>query len=232
MLLMFNQLFLTSGMGDTMFRKLGLVIVAVIVVGMLVPAGQAQAQCGCGAPCGDALMSLVSCVLSGNTQNCASSVESSFVSCLGCLQNCNSSCYTGCLTNFTLNHECQQEDEACIVGLFSPVVSCLRACDICDCGFTDGRLDQISCAQPVATYCTADGIEVWDIDAEGYGTLLFTAPADGEVPASNQTLMQVGDVLLSRLSTGEFQLNALDEQGNPYVLVWDGCPANEVYLIK
>ena len=215
-----------------MFKKLGLFMVAVIVVGMLVPAGQAQAQCGCSAMCGDALESFISCALSEDEGGCIESAVISLGSCLGCLESCNSSCYMGCLTNFTLKPDCYREDEACLRSLFSPMVSCLRACDICDCGFTDGRLDQISCAQPVATYCTADGIEVWDIDAEGYGTLLFTAPADGEVPASNQTLMQVGDVLLSRLSTGEFQLNALDEQGNPYVLVWDGCPANEVYLIK
>ncbi len=223
-----------------MSRKFIWLGAALIAMLLMIPAGSAEAQCGCGAICGDAIEMLFSCLLSDDPTACIGSPEDflgMLMACSECMETCaDTSCYDNCYLNIEVGLDCEPGDLECAMAGVAGLNSCMRACDSCGetrgCDFGDARLDQYSCAQPVATYCTAGGIEVWDIDAGGVGTLLLTAPAAGDIPASNQTLAQSGDVILSRLSTGEFQVNALDGEGNPYVLVWDGCPASEVYLVR
>lgn len=219
-----------------MLKKIaGLMLVAVLVM-LAVPTGDAQAQCGCASVCGAGVAAYAACLADGgDVQSCNDDYRSGMETCMECVIGCpQTSCYDGCIPD-SLKPDCQdaQDEGACMVAFYSGIVSCMRTCDPCAPEAMGGsRLDQYSFAQPVAIYCTDSGIEVWAIDAEGNGSLLFIAPADGEVPAENQTLAQVDDVILSRLSTGEFQVNALDGEGNPYVLVWDACPANDVYVIK
>ncbi len=223
-----------------MIRK----IVFVLVIGLalaaaLIPAGGVEAQCGCrcSSPC------RLEC--SGECWGgIGCSIECQWIDasgCEACLDDCTDKrCYQSCgdavtpcaFACFDAHFPDSAAVDACARNCAAAYNTCMRTCSDSSCAFGDVRLDQYSCAQPVATYCTADGIEVWDIDAAGNGALLLTAPAEGDIPASNQTLAQSGDVILSRLSTGEFQVNALDGEGNPYVLVWDGCPASEVYLVK
>ncbi|MBN2469757.1 MAG: hypothetical protein JXN59_03445, partial [Anaerolineae bacterium] len=181
-----------------MFRKLvwsGVIIVLVTLV--FIPAGSVEAQCGCGAICADAIAMLFGCLLSPDPSACIGSPEvliGSLMACETCMENCaDTSCYDNCALN--VEEGCESGDLECLLSGMSGFAACMRACDACEvaapfptCPFGDARLDQYSCAQPVATYCTAGGIEVWDIDAAGAGTLLFTAPAEGDIPASNQTL--------------------------------------------
>lgn len=105
------------------------------------------------------------------------------------------------------------------------------------CLFADGRVNATECAPPVVPYCLPYGIFVYEIDpATGEGALLMMVRdeviAAIGVPDENTALAQANGVILSRLSTGEFQINALDFEGKPYTLVWDDCPPGEVYLIK
>ncbi len=105
------------------------------------------------------------------------------------------------------------------------------------CRFADGRVNATECAPPVVPYCLPYGIFVYEIDpATGAGSLLMMVRdeviAAVGVPDENTALAQANGVILSRLATGEFQINALDFEGKPYTLVWDDCPPGEVYLIK
>lgn len=114
-------------------------------------------------------------------------------------------------------------------------VTCLA--ETSGCQFDDGRVNAAECAPPVVPYCLSNGVYVYEIDPEtGEGMLLMMVrdevlEAIG-VPQENTTLAQIGDIILSRLDTGEFQINAPDFEGKPYILVWDACPFNESYLIK
>ncbi len=50
----------------------------------------------------------------------------------------------------------------------------------------DGRINAYDLGAPLAAYCTADhGMEVWDIDAAGDGTLAFTVTQDQIVSGLN-----------------------------------------------
>lgn len=105
------------------------------------------------------------------------------------------------------------------------------------CLFGDGRVNATECAPPVVPYCLPYGIYVYEIDPQtGDGSLLLMVRdeviAAIGVPDENTALAQANGVILSRLSTGEFQINAPDFEGKPYTLVWDGCPPGQVYLIK
>jgi len=92
------------------------------------------------------------------------------------------------------------------------------------CAISDDRINSASCAGPVALYCTDNGLEVWDIDADGVGTLAFTYNGSFDVPASNTLLQQVGDIQLWVLDSGEFQVNADAGEGKTYAFVFNGCP--------
>jgi len=92
------------------------------------------------------------------------------------------------------------------------------------CLIDDGRINPETCAGPVALYCTDDGLEVWDIDADGVGSLAFTFSGDFDTPAVNTLLMSAGDIQLWALDSGEFQVNADQGEGKIYAFVFNGCP--------
>jgi len=92
------------------------------------------------------------------------------------------------------------------------------------CGIGDGRINSESCAGPVALYCGDDGLEVWDIDADGVGSLAFTFSGSFETPTTNALLMSAGDIQLWQLDTGEFQVNADAGEGKTYAFIFNGCP--------
>ncbi len=90
-----------------------------------------------------------------------------------------------------------------------------------------GDLDQ---SAPVTIYLNPLRIYVID-QTTGHGSFLLEigdeAIAAAGVPTSGPVLLAQGvhyatgqPVAVYRLSTGEFQLNTLDAQGNPYVVVW------------
>jgi len=108
-----------------------------------------------------------------------------------------------------------------------------RACDV-----NDGRVNHApdkDCAAPVAIYCTADGIDIYRVDpttADGSLALRVTnadidtvgVPSDG-----NALVASEGNIVLSRLTTGEFQVNTAYWDGKPYIVAWDDCPASNAY---
>jgi len=100
------------------------------------------------------------------------------------------------------------------------------------CGAESSRVNRDparDCAPPVAVFCQSDGIDIYEIDREtGEGSLLIRLSneeidAVGVPVGGNVTLAQVGDVIVSRLTTGEFQVNATAFDGQPYVIIWDAC---------
>jgi hypothetical protein len=105
--------------------------------------------------------------------------------------------------------------------------------------FTDGRINSsviLDGGAPVAVYCRADGsIDVWFISvSSSRGSLLFRVSAqrieDVGVPTEENALLRfLGSVAVYRLTTGEFQVNAANFDGTPYVMIWDGCPATNYY---
>jgi hypothetical protein len=105
--------------------------------------------------------------------------------------------------------------------------------------FTDGRINSSVIQDggaPVAIYCRTDGsIDVWFISpSSSRGTLIFRVTAEriediGIPEERNVTLRFLGSVSVSRLTTGEFQVNAPNFDGTPYVGVWDDCPATVFY---
>jgi hypothetical protein len=92
----------------------------------------------------------------------------------------------------------------------------------------DGRLndggDQL--AAPVAVYDTDQGLDVYLINPEnGNGDKIFTVTDDevtnvGDAPAENTMLDGAKGVGLYRLTSGEFQINATNFDGSPYVFDW------------
>jgi len=86
-------------------------------------------------------------------------------------------------------------------------------------------------AAPVAIY--PDPLQVYAIDpATGQGLLALTISADqvaevGVPVDANATLGEATNpftgqpILISRLTTGEFQMNTVDGAGNPYIVIWD-----------
>ena len=86
-------------------------------------------------------------------------------------------------------------------------------------------------AAPVAIY--PDPMQVYAIDpTTGQGLLVLGISADqvaavGVPVGANATLGETVNpytgqpILISRLTTGEFQLNTADGAGNPYVVIWD-----------
>ncbi len=120
-------------------------------------------------------------------------------------------------------------------GAFSTTAT--RVCDPPGCFFDDGRVVRNECYTPAVPFCLEEGLQVYVPTETGEGELLFALShemiaAIGVPEGENVTLARQGDTILSRLTTGEFQLNAFDGEGNPFVLVWDGCPVTNVYQIK
>lgn len=92
----------------------------------------------------------------------------------------------------------------------------------------DGRLndggDQL--AAPVAVYDTDQGLDVYLINPEnGNGDKIFTVTdaevaGVGDAPTQNTLLDGAKGVGLYRLTSGEFQINATNFDGSPYVFDW------------
>lgn len=109
------------------------------------------------------------------------------------------------------------------------------------CTFSDNRLNELyggDCAAPVVPYCNGSGITVYRMNTEfstGYLIMAMTAEeieAIGVPDDQNVVLVQFRDVILSRLTTGEFQVNAHYEDGKPYVMTWDNCPATSAVRLE
>ncbi len=80
---------------------------------------------------------------------------------------------------------------------------------------SDGRINSHDLAAPLATYCSDGGITVWDISADGQGTLGFTA-----------TQQQIADALAAAKSSGQNQLIAEGLGNSLYAL-----SSNELTLV-
>ena len=102
--------------------------------------------------------------------------------------------------------------------------------------FKDGRINDNTNAKdlgaPVAIYCDQqNGITVLFTEGDKAGTLAVNVPASqiesvGVPAGSNATLGQANGVLVSRLTTGKYQVNASYlADGKAYVVAWTGCPA-------
>jgi hypothetical protein len=91
----------------------------------------------------------------------------------------------------------------------------------------DGRINNDQSrdvAAPVAVYCAAGNIDVYQIDVDtGSGTLVLRVPQVEGTPAGTQLLQMVQGVSLYWLETGDYQLMTANFEGLPYVITWAGC---------
>lgn len=100
---------------------------------------------------------------------------------------------------------------------------------------TDGRVNNSTARDvgaPVAIYASESTIDVWAIDPKTQqGHLVMTAPpGPATPPAQNQELARTthpffadprrGLMILSRLASGEYQLNAYEQTGKAYIVGW------------
>lgn len=113
-----------------------------------------------------------------------------------------------------------------------------------NCGFVDGRLndaDSSDCAQPAAIYCQGDDVLIYGVDGDSSGFLALVVTgetiAEAGVPADENLTLATSDdgrFILSRLTTGELQLNTWsydpygENNSKPYVVIWNGCPATSI----
>jgi hypothetical protein len=98
--------------------------------------------------------------------------------------------------------------------------------------FTDGRVNPQAWATAVI-YCNDGAIEVYDVDLESKGHLLFVITpeeiAEVGVPANGNTLIESGNgvrgfVGVYRQVNGDFIVVAPDTQpGKDYTFTWAGC---------
>jgi hypothetical protein len=100
-------------------------------------------------------------------------------------------------------------------------------------GLLDGRInnDQSKdCAAPVAVYCTSDGFDVYAIDPDTSRGWLAVHLSQEAIDAAGTpaTIIEDNGVIVSRLSDGEFQVNAWWADGKPYTIAWADCPAASV----
>ena len=107
------------------------------------------------------------------------------------------------------------------------------------CYFNDGRINAAShrdCAAPVAIYLTDNEILILAYDssiANKPEQFIIRHPRNGTIPASNTVLAEATNpvsgrqVILSRLATGEYQVNAFFANGTPYIVVW--YAGNDLY---
>jgi hypothetical protein len=80
----------------------------------------------------------------------------------------------------------------------------------------------------VAIFIQGNNIVVLGIDDQpGPDQLAATAPANGDIPTSANIIIGTGTnpvsgkpVIISRLTTGEYQLNTFLPDGTPYIVVW------------
>lgn len=109
--------------------------------------------------------------------------------------------------------------------------------DNCDGGFIgDGRINDgpNQLAAPVAVYCAAGNIDVYKIDATtGAGSLVIREPQVSGKPAggANTLLASEQGVSLSWLADGRYQIDTVNFEGNPFIIIWNGCDRSSVALI-
>lgn len=90
--------------------------------------------------------------------------------------------------------------------------------DASNCGgghIDDGRINAYDLGAPLAAYCKAGGMEVWDIDNSGHGTLAFTVTAD-----------QIAAGLSDAAASGQNQLIGEGLGNSLYAL-----PSNQLTLV-
>ena len=107
------------------------------------------------------------------------------------------------------------------------------------CYFGDGRINAAShrdCAAPVQIFLTNNEILVLAYDASIANKpeqFIIRHPRNETIPAANSVLAQANNpisgrpVILSRLATGEYQLNTFFDTGTPYIVVW--YAGNDLY---
>lgn len=99
------------------------------------------------------------------------------------------------------------------------------------CTFADGRINtrpHRDCGAPVAIFLQGNDIVVLAVDDRpDPDQLAARAPANDPIPTSANTIIGTGTnpvtgrpVVISRLTTGEYQLNTFFADGTPYVVVW------------
>lgn len=84
------------------------------------------------------------------------------------------------------------------------------------------------CAAPVAIYVQGSNIVVLAVDDQpGPDPAAATAPVGGDIPTTANIIIGTGTnpvtgkpVIISRLTTGEYQLNTFLPDGTPYIVVW------------
>lgn len=91
----------------------------------------------------------------------------------------------------------------------------------------DGRVNNSQnrdVAAPVAAYCADGNVDIYMIDAKtGAGARVISVPECEGAPESNQLLESVQNISLYWLDSGEYQLNAQNFDGTPYMITWTGC---------
>lgn len=99
------------------------------------------------------------------------------------------------------------------------------------CDFGDNRINSKAhrdCSAPVAIYIRNNEIVVTTLNqGVNPSQLILTAPYNGAIPVGNNEVLaqannpQTGrDVVLARLTTGEYQLNTAYADGTGYIVIW------------
>jgi hypothetical protein len=101
----------------------------------------------------------------------------------------------------------------------------------------DGRINTtLSFAVYTQTTATGCGIRFYGLNANGLVTSISYIGADEladlpDQPQENLLILRAGDgTTLYKLTTGEYQINsAPDIEGKVHVVIWSGCPAQNIY---
>jgi hypothetical protein len=99
------------------------------------------------------------------------------------------------------------------------------------CNLNDGRINarpHRDCGAPVAIFIQGGDIVVLGLNEKpGPQTEALRAPVNSPIPTNANTIVAQGTnpvngrpVILSRLTTGEYQLNTFNAEGVPYIVVW------------
>ncbi|MFW5748492.1 MAG: LysM peptidoglycan-binding domain-containing protein [Chloroflexota bacterium] len=104
----------------------------------------------------------------------------------------------------------------------------------------DGRINPAALAGPVAIYCTAEGIMVWDIDpvtSRGDLVIVASPAAVREALASAQRSERNTEIAaggtqgsaLYALTSGELQVNSFEQNGTLYEFIFPGDRCDDVF---
>lgn len=103
----------------------------------------------------------------------------------------------------------------------------------------DGRENINDYDAGAAIYCNDYGIDIYDLDISGNGTLSFTADwaeilAVPPNPEANTLIDGAPGFALYRLTSGEMQLNGVKEfpPGAPYIYIWAGCEPPQTAFVE